>query len=536
VRDESLELRLGLMAQHALALGLAGEIEAGRDEARRFLAQAPTEPGELRQLMTLACVGFNTLLGKHADGRRLLTEELARLPDQLGHQAAELKYELATTYFFDADWRGLQRWSREALAADCQGMTRVGALSCLAMAEFNLGNLNHTRHPTSEAAQTFNGLADEQVAVHWSATIFLAQTELHVERLGDAVQHIERSIRISRSSGQRFMTVGLLAVHAQALAAMGRVAEHSAVAEAATETALLSTSDLLLTMAAGVRAYASLLTDDLHSALHFAEYGATAALGPSSPLAWSVRLVHAMTLLEMGEPERCREQLVGPDGEPQVPVPLYEGPVYGILIEAEIALSNLTRAQEFARRSVESAERLGSNLSYALAQRALAVIALARADTRAALTAALQSCEAAERAGARAEAARSQTLAGRAIAASGDRIAAITTLQAAHATLLTCGALHYSNKTAKELRRLGRAVPRSSRQHGQPSILGLTKREREVMEQVAAGKTNRQVAETLFLSARTVDRHLARIFEKLNVHSRAAATSTFTRATSQHQP
>jgi DNA-binding CsgD family transcriptional regulator len=60
--------------------------------------------------------------------------------------------------------------------------------------------------------------------------------------------------------------------------------------------------------------------------------------------------------------------------------------------------------------------------------------------------------------------------------------------------------------------------------------LGLTAREREVLEHVAAGKTNREVADELFLSVRTVDRHLSRIFDKLGVNSRAAAASQYERS------
>jgi DNA-binding CsgD family transcriptional regulator len=249
-------------------------------------------------------------------------------------------------------------------------------------------------------------------------------------------------------------------------------------------------------------------------------------------LSWAVRLVLAKALLDMGEPGRCRQQLTDAEGKPKLPpTPLLEGLAYALLVAAEIALGDLTRAEELATRSAESAQRLGTNLPLALAQRALALVSLGRGETQAAVTAALQSCEAAERAGAQVEAARSQILAGRAMAAGGDRTTAIKTLQTAHATLLNCGVLHDSDQAAKELRRLGRAVPlNSSGRRRQPNILGLTTREREVMEHVAAGKTNREIAERLFLSARTVDRHLARIFEKLNVHSRAAASSTFTRA------
>jgi DNA-binding CsgD family transcriptional regulator len=54
---------------------------------------------------------------------------------------------------------------------------------------------------------------------------------------------------------------------------------------------------------------------------------------------------------------------------------------------------------------------------------------------------------------------------------------------------------------------------------------GLTSRELEVVRLVAAGHTNRAIAGQLFLSEKTVARHLANIYAKLDVPSRAAATA-----------
>jgi ATP/maltotriose-dependent transcriptional regulator MalT len=54
---------------------------------------------------------------------------------------------------------------------------------------------------------------------------------------------------------------------------------------------------------------------------------------------------------------------------------------------------------------------------------------------------------------------------------------------------------------------------------------GLTVREVEVLRAVATGATNRAIAERLFLSEKTVARHVANIFTKLDVTSRAAATA-----------
>jgi DNA-binding NarL/FixJ family response regulator len=54
---------------------------------------------------------------------------------------------------------------------------------------------------------------------------------------------------------------------------------------------------------------------------------------------------------------------------------------------------------------------------------------------------------------------------------------------------------------------------------------GLSARELEVLRMVASGKTNKTIAGELFLSEKTVDRHVSNIFGKLNVSSRAAATA-----------
>lgn len=54
-------------------------------------------------------------------------------------------------------------------------------------------------------------------------------------------------------------------------------------------------------------------------------------------------------------------------------------------------------------------------------------------------------------------------------------------------------------------------------------LINLTKREIEVLSLVLEGKSSREVASALYCSKRTIDFHLARIYEKLQVTNRVQA-------------
>jgi DNA-binding NarL/FixJ family response regulator len=66
-----------------------------------------------------------------------------------------------------------------------------------------------------------------------------------------------------------------------------------------------------------------------------------------------------------------------------------------------------------------------------------------------------------------------------------------------------------------------------------PTLDALTDREREVADLVATGITNREIAARLVLSEKTVERHLSRIFAKLEIPSRAALAAAAERARSR---
>jgi non-specific serine/threonine protein kinase len=60
--------------------------------------------------------------------------------------------------------------------------------------------------------------------------------------------------------------------------------------------------------------------------------------------------------------------------------------------------------------------------------------------------------------------------------------------------------------------------------HAPPLPVELTERETEVLRLLAAGLTDRQIGEALFISPSTATRHVANIYRKLGIHSRAEAT------------
>jgi DNA-binding CsgD family transcriptional regulator len=64
----------------------------------------------------------------------------------------------------------------------------------------------------------------------------------------------------------------------------------------------------------------------------------------------------------------------------------------------------------------------------------------------------------------------------------------------------------------------------------------LTAREKEVAALVAQGLTNREIAEMLFLSPKTVDVHLGRVYAKIGVSRRAAVAGRLAQLGTQPAP
>jgi DNA-binding CsgD family transcriptional regulator len=96
-------------------------------------------------------------------------------------------------------------------------------------------------------------------------------------------------------------------------------------------------------------------------------------------------------------------------------------------------------------------------------------------------------------------------------------------LRAANAIFDSLAAAPWAARAASELRATGEKVRRRSSAEEEE----LTPQELQVAVHAAEGTSNREIGATLFLSPRTVEFHLTRVYRKLNIHSRAELIRRF---------
>ena len=189
----------------------------------------------------------------------------------------------------------------------------------------------------------------------------------------------------------------------------------------------------------------------------------------------------------------------------------------------EICLANgdVPAARAAADELAAAAEASRAPLVRAMAARAVGAVSLAEGDGRAALASLRQAWTRWQELEAPFEAARVRVLIGRACRALGDEATAQIEFDAARRAFAALGAGPDVARVDAELQPAV-AVP-AGQERG--NVAGLTAREIEVLRLVAAGKSNRAIAEALVISEKTVARHVSNIFLKLDVSSRSAATA-----------
>ncbi|HSA55332.1 MAG TPA: response regulator transcription factor [Gemmatimonadaceae bacterium] len=193
--------------------------------------------------------------------------------------------------------------------------------------------------------------------------------------------------------------------------------------------------------------------------------------------------------------------------------PLLRAHVLAAATEVLLAAGDRTAAREAATALAGMAEEDDVPYLRALGGQALGSVLLAESDLHAALAALRASWTSWQELQAPYEAARIRVLLGLCCRGLGDEDAARLEFDAA-------GLVFERLRAAPDLARLeALALP------ARRARAGLTRRERQVMGLIAAGRTNRAIAEELAISERTVDRHVSNILTKLGLPSRTAATA-----------
>ena len=180
-------------------------------------------------------------------------------------------------------------------------------------------------------------------------------------------------------------------------------------------------------------------------------------------------------------------------------------------LDALVELGELGQAAVLAEEMRSRGCSMGRGLELATAERGRGLVLAARGDFAAAHAALRQSLAEHEQLGWPFERARTLLSLGVVLRRARHRRTARETLHQALAVFDQLGARAWSARTASELARIGGRVPAGD---------ALTISERRVAHLVAEGRSNRQVADELFLSVKTVAAHLTTIYAKLGVRSR----------------
>jgi DNA-binding CsgD family transcriptional regulator len=219
--------------------------------------------------------------------------------------------------------------------------------------------------------------------------------------------------------------------------------------------------------------------------------------------------------LSLGDPAAAHAAL-GPLADTLTAMGLGD-PVLGIFlpdeIEALVSLGELERAEQLVEPIEQRGRELDRPWALAVAARSRGLIAAARGDLAAAVASIEEALAQLDRIDLPFERARTLLVLGQLRRRGKQRAQARAALTAALALLEDMGAPLWADKARAELARVGGRIADSD---------GLTATERRLAELAATGLTNREVAERAFVTVKTVEANLTRVYRKLGVRSRTA--------------
>ncbi|MGD9736773.1 MAG: AAA family ATPase [Solirubrobacterales bacterium] len=518
------EKRARLLAPMARALAAAGRLEESREALAEAIALLPAEAVrerlELRRRSGLAA----SLVGAFDDAEREIDLALAEAPPE---ERPKLYLYRASVAFFKGDMADLERWI-ELAAADLDRDADPAVAAHLAAQEGLVRMvLGRPSTETMDAAVArFRMIGDAELAAYPDAAWSVGGNLNQVERYAEAAPILRRGLEAMRSTRQGHLLMHFNVLASRAALALLELDEALALIEAAEETARLEGVRDQLAFALWQRGQVqSARGEPGDAARAAAESDRLYAGGEDGLGARMARQFNAIVRFG-GDPERLLTEVSAAAEAPIAEIdPARFSGLLPPLVRAAITVGRIEVAERWVARTEGRAARAGLPASAARAARGRTEIMLARGEAEPAAALARAAAEAAAEAVLRQEELELRLLAGRALLAAGERDEAVTALRQVATTAAAARAVTTEEEAARELRRAGSRVSAQTRRAAAAAtsddgLAALTRREREVAELVAAGGTNKEVAARLFLSEKTVEHHLSRVYAKLEVRSR----------------
>ena len=530
--------RVDLMLPMAQALAATGQFPKSHETLLEILDILPSDQVAERVEVSAWCARVEHLLGLHEQAHDRLIASLGGLADEVSAEGLSLLIELSQDGSHRMDYKSMQAWGERVLAVAEQiqdPLLQTVGLAAAARGLTFAGFPAQARPLRDRAAQIIDGLSDAELAGHLDAIVHLAGAELYQHLFEEASAHAQRALALGRATGQHQLFPVVFAI--LGITWMFRGYLHPALdpLEGNIEAARLSGNAQAICWSLYGLSQVALAAGDIERGMSAAQEAVDVGDDgkPSHHVAYAA-LVLAQAHLLTGKPDLGLALLERASGGPDLPLVADSWRAYflELLTRCRLALGERDAAERAAALADASAKQLGLPLPRAWADRAASAVAFDAGDVRTAADLAMRSAQVSDSAGAPIEAALSRTLAGRALAGAGDRERAAHELELAATALDSVGAQRYRDAAERELRQLGHHIHRRS----QPAaangagVDALTQRELEIARRIVDRQTNRQIADELFLSPKTVETHIRNIFAKLGADSRVEVARIVERA------
>jgi DNA-binding CsgD family transcriptional regulator len=508
--------QLELLLEVARLRAVSGQLVEGREAAREALRRLPLDDYGRRALAARFCALMERQLDRPHEARAILLGELRRIPDPQSATAVPLRTRLVAESLMRGDIRAAQAvLDLIPERSDVLEPSVAVAIAALRpLPAYALGRIADAARYIEAAGQLVAAAPDDQLADWLDAIAWLCWTETMMARYTDALTHFDRAVAIARSTGQGYIISNLLAGQAQVQTMRGRLEEASSAAEEAAEVARLLGSGHQLVFALGQQCLVESWSGEDETAVRLGEEAVRTGNGNGEWSGAQAQYALAVALINAGRREAGRDAMAQACGGSNRPMLDRRSLLSACEVMAglEADCGNQGEASKWAERAAKVAYP-GHEATAWLAR----AHSLRGTDPHAAAVAAVEAAQFFDGAGLLIDAGRARLCAGIAFAEAGSGDQARAELAAAARTFAECGARSLHDATARQLRKLGVRVPVPGRSGG---AHGLTQRQLDVVKLVGEGYTNQQIAESLFVSVRTVETHLSHIFAKLGVTTR----------------